>query len=124
MIWQPSPMPATPQEMVITHIKLKGELTWDNSMELRSLLTNFMRIGHPHIILDMTEVTHCHSAFFTEMMDRTFRLRQYGGDLKIGGFSNMFRWLTRLYYAEDLFDFCQSPELAEYRFRICAGYGD
>ena len=61
----------------------EGELCHDRMLEIREAVTDAMRRGHAHVILDLTAVDHVNYVTLGGLLERAGRLRRLGGDLHL-----------------------------------------
>lgn len=77
-------------------LRLAGEITLHDVMNLKTMLAEYMKAGRPCVALDFTRVTHLHLSAVPVLVERAQRLREYGGDLKIFAMSSYLNRIADL----------------------------
>lgn len=98
-------------------LRMRGELTLEDLAKVRALLTEYLRAGLVHVLLNFERVDHVHLGGMPVLGERCQRLREYGGDLKICGASPYLRHVFELSGLGKAFEFCVDEEEAAKRFQ-------
>ncbi|MES2202543.1 MAG: STAS domain-containing protein [candidate division FCPU426 bacterium] len=106
----------TEQPIRIQVLRLRGELTLEDSQKIKTLIGEYLKGGLVHVVLNLENVSHIHVNGLPVFVERARRLREYGGDLKLVGLSPYLNHILDLAGVSKEFDFCRSEEEASIRF--------
>ncbi len=104
------------QSIRIQVLRLRGELNLEDALKIKNLLAEYVKGGLVHVVLNLENVSHIHLSALPVFVERTRRLREYGGDLKLVGLTSYLRHILDLAGLSREFDFCVSEEEATLRF--------
>jgi anti-sigma B factor antagonist len=104
------------QPIRIQVLRLRGELTLEDSLKIKNLLAEYLKAGLVHVVLNLENVSHVHLSGLPVFVERAKRLREYGGDLKLVGLSQYLTHILELAGCSRDFDLCRSEEEASHRF--------
>lgn len=106
----------TEQPIRIQVLRLRGELTLEDSLKIKTLIGEYLKGGLVHVILNLENVSHIHLSGLPVFVERARRLREYGGDMKLVGLSAYLNHILELAGVSKDFDFCRNEEEASVRF--------
>jgi anti-anti-sigma factor len=106
----------TEQPIRIQVLRLRGELNLEDALKIKNLISEYLKGGLVHVVLNLESVSHIHLSALPVLVERARRLREYSGDLKLVGLSSYLMHILELAGNSRDFDFCRSEEEASLRF--------
>ena len=88
--------------------QIKGEIDLEDSLQLSTLISEELKKGITKIVLDLSKVDHLHVQGIPFLAERAYRLREYGGDMKLVGASEYLKNVIILTEFQQAFDYCKS----------------
>ena len=106
----------TEQPIRIQILRLRGEMNLEDILKVKHLLSEYLKGGLVHVILNLENVSHIHLSGLPVLVERAGRMREYGGDLKLAGLSSYMQHIFELAGVSRSFDICSDEEVASSRF--------
>lgn len=97
-------------------LRLRGELTVQDTLKIKALIGEYLKEGFAHVILNLECVHHVQLAGIAILAERAQLMRACGGDLKLVGLSKYLTHMWDLAGYSHRFDFCGTEEEATSRF--------
>jgi anti-anti-sigma factor len=97
-------------------LRLRGELNVEDVRNLGTLLSEYLKGGLIHVVLNLENVSHVSLEAIPLLAVKTRGFRECGGDLKLVGLSAYLQHMWDLAGYSHQFNFCRSEEEAGWNF--------
>jgi anti-sigma B factor antagonist len=96
----------------ITICKLEGEITINNSDELRRAFDQIIKRNEKKVLADFTAVSYIDSSGLATLIEMFQRLKKIGGRLRFYGLDQKIKNIFEVTKLHKLFDICDTQESA------------